>query len=157
MEISRLCTANSIQTNENIVRKFQNESHSDRLDHMRLLPKVLPCIGEKLEEREAGKTEEVCFGQLKTIADNVTDWSRVVLAYEPVWAIGTGKTATPEQAQVPSPTEAFDALTRAVVLASYPPDSGYRLCLGIRAMVNSSNLLIVQNLDSMERIGISHS
>ena len=61
--------------------------------------KVLPCIGEKLEEREAGKTEEVCFGQLKTIADNVTDWSRVVLAYEPVWAIGTGKTATPEQAQ----------------------------------------------------------
>ena len=36
--------------------------------------KVLACIGEKLEERESGKTEEVCFGQLKTIADNVTDW-----------------------------------------------------------------------------------
>ena len=60
---------------------------------------LIPCIGEKLEEREAGKTEEVCFQQLKVIADKVSDWSRVVLAYEPVWAIGTGKTATPEQAQ----------------------------------------------------------
>jgi len=61
--------------------------------------KVIPCIGEKLEEREAGKTTEVCFRQLKVIADNVSDWSKVVIAYEPVWAIGTGKTATPEQAQ----------------------------------------------------------
>jgi len=61
--------------------------------------KVIPCFGEKLEEREAGKTTEVCFQQLKAIAAGVSDWSRVVLAYEPVWAIGTGKTATPEQAQ----------------------------------------------------------
>jgi len=60
---------------------------------------IIPCIGEKLEEREAGKTTEVCFAQLKAIADNVSDWSKVVLAYEPVWAIGTGKTATPDQAQ----------------------------------------------------------
>jgi len=63
--------------------------------------KILPCIGEKLEEREAGKTEEVCFTQLKAIVDNVSgdSWDRVVLAYEPVWAIGTGKVATPQQAQ----------------------------------------------------------
>nr|KAG5691514.1 hypothetical protein BaRGS_017727 [Batillaria attramentaria] len=60
---------------------------------------VLPCIGEKLDEREAGKTNEVNFRQLKAIVDNVSDWKRVVIAYEPVWAIGTGKTATPEQAQ----------------------------------------------------------
>lgn len=60
---------------------------------------VLPCIGEKLEEREAGKTEEVVFRQMKFIAENIKDWSRVVIAYEPVWAIGTGKTATPAQAQ----------------------------------------------------------
>lgn len=60
---------------------------------------IIPCIGEKLEERESGKTEEVCFHQLKAIADKVSDWSRVVLAYEPVWAIGTGKTASPAQAQ----------------------------------------------------------
>jgi len=60
---------------------------------------VIPCFGEKLEEREAGKTTEVCFKQLSAIAANVSDWTRVVLAYEPVWAIGTGKTATPAQAQ----------------------------------------------------------
>ena len=60
---------------------------------------VIACIGETLEEHEAGRTNEVCFRQLKAIADNVSDWSRVVLAYEPVWAIGTGKTATPDQAQ----------------------------------------------------------
>merc|ERR1712192_168113 len=56
-------------------------------------------IGEKHGEREAGITNEVCFRQLAAIAKNVTDWSKVVIAYEPVWAIGTGKTATPEQAQ----------------------------------------------------------
>lgn len=60
---------------------------------------VVPCIGEKLDEREAGTTNEVCFRQLAAIAKNVEDWTKVVIAYEPVWAIGTGKTATPEQAQ----------------------------------------------------------
>lgn len=63
--------------------------------------KVIACIGEKLEEREAGKTEEVVFRQTQAIIENITadQWPNVVLAYEPVWAIGTGKTATPEQAQ----------------------------------------------------------
>ncbi|KAG8183512.1 hypothetical protein JTE90_003862 [Oedothorax gibbosus] len=61
--------------------------------------KIIACVGELLEEREAGKTQEVVFRQTKAIADKVSDWSKVVIAYEPVWAIGTGKTATPEQAQ----------------------------------------------------------
>ncbi|CAG7824455.1 unnamed protein product [Allacma fusca] len=60
---------------------------------------VIACIGEKLEEREAGRTEEVVFQQLAAIAAKVSSWDKVVVAYEPVWAIGTGKTATPQQAQ----------------------------------------------------------
>ncbi|KAJ8666857.1 hypothetical protein QAD02_008519 [Eretmocerus hayati] len=61
--------------------------------------KVIACIGEKLEEREAGKTEEVVYRQTKAIVDKIKSWDNVVVAYEPVWAIGTGKTATPQQAQ----------------------------------------------------------
>lgn len=60
---------------------------------------VIACIGEKLEEREAGQTEAVVFQQVKAIASKVKEWKNVVIAYEPVWAIGTGKTATPQQAQ----------------------------------------------------------
>nr|VZI34169.1 unnamed protein product [Spirometra erinaceieuropaei] len=62
---------------------------------------VIPCIGEVLEEREAGKTNDVCFKQMEALAKNISgaQWDRVVIAYEPVWAIGTGKTATPAQAQ----------------------------------------------------------
>ncbi|CAI2176139.1 2247_t:CDS:2 [Funneliformis geosporum] len=61
--------------------------------------KVIACIGEKLDEREAGKTFEVVTRQLQAIAKVVNDWTNVVIAYEPVWAIGTGRVATPQQAQ----------------------------------------------------------
>jgi len=56
------------------------------------------CVGETLEEREAGRTEEVVTRQLDAVV-NRGEFSQAVLAYEPVWAIGTGRTATPEQAQ----------------------------------------------------------
>ena len=58
------------------------------------------CVGETLEQREAGKTADVVAGQVRgSLADLGADLSKVVIAYEPVWAIGTGKTATPAQAQ----------------------------------------------------------
>ncbi|XP_061345750.1 triosephosphate isomerase, chloroplastic isoform X2 [Gastrolobium bilobum] len=60
---------------------------------------VIACIGELLQDREAGKTFDVCFQQLKAFADAVPSWDNIVIAYEPVWAIGTGKVATPQQAQ----------------------------------------------------------
>lgn len=63
--------------------------------------KPILCIGETLEEREAGKTLDVLQSQLAAGLGNVSDerMADVVIAYEPVWAIGTGKTATPAQAQ----------------------------------------------------------
>jgi len=62
---------------------------------------TITCIGEKLEAREAGTTFDVLDEQMKPLAATLSeaDWGKVVLAYEPVWAIGTGKVATPEQAE----------------------------------------------------------
>ena len=57
------------------------------------------CVGETLEEREVGKTEDVLSRQLEFGLLGVEDVKKIVIAYEPVWAIGTGKTATDEQAQ----------------------------------------------------------
>ena len=59
------------------------------------------CIGETLEERKAGREEAVVSQQLALLIEqlSVNEWDRIILAYEPVWAIGTGETATPEQAQ----------------------------------------------------------
>lgn len=58
------------------------------------------CVGEKLEEREAGIMEEVVEGHVTGALDGLSreDVQKVIIAYEPVWAIGTGRTATPEQA-----------------------------------------------------------
>jgi triosephosphate isomerase len=63
--------------------------------------RVILCAGETLTEREAGRTQQVVEEQLQAVVALLKpeDWSRIVIAYEPVWAIGTGKVATAAQAQ----------------------------------------------------------
>jgi triosephosphate isomerase len=65
----------------------------------RLIPIV--CVGETLEDREAGRTETVVSTQIRGSLEGLDEVraAGIVIAYEPVWAIGTGKTATPEQAE----------------------------------------------------------
>ncbi len=57
------------------------------------------CVGETLEERDAGKEESVVASQLANGLQGIGDLTKIIIAYEPVWAIGTGRTASPEQAQ----------------------------------------------------------
>ncbi|HUL00912.1 MAG TPA: triose-phosphate isomerase [Nitrospirota bacterium] len=62
---------------------------------------AIVCVGETLAEREEGKTNQVIEGQVTSALKSITEaeMHKIVIAYEPVWAIGTGKTATPEQAE----------------------------------------------------------
>ena len=60
---------------------------------------IVLCIGENLAEREGNLTFDVVTKHLTAVKDVIGDWGRIVVAYEPVWAIGTGRNATPDQAE----------------------------------------------------------
>jgi triosephosphate isomerase len=107
---------------------------------------VILCIGELLEEREAGKAEAVCETQLVKGLEGISaaELSNVVIAYEPVWAIGTGKTATPEDA------DAIHAFSRKVIAKLYGGDAAKKIIIQYGGSVkpeNVSALMAKENID----------
>lgn len=92
------------------------------------------CVGETLAEREAGLAEDAVAAQLAAVLDRVgaARFASAIVAYEPVWAIGTGRTATPDQAQ------AMHAWVRAQV-AARDPEVGERLSILYGGSVKASN------------------
>jgi triosephosphate isomerase len=107
---------------------------------------VILCVGELLEEREAGKAEAVCKRQtvegLKDV--DAADISRVTIAYEPVWAIGTGKTATPEDA------DAIHAYIRKVIGGIYGAGAAEKIIIQYGGSVkpdNAAALMAKENID----------
>lgn len=102
---------------------------------------IIFCIGEVLEEREKGETDAVNKRMITAVVPKVTDWSKVVIAYEPVWAIGTGKVATPEQAQ-----EAHAAIRKVVAEAVSEDVAGsVRILYGGSVTPDNSKELIAQS------------
>src|SRR5438874_7599896 len=88
------------------------------------------CVGELLAERDAGKTAAVVMRQLGAVVDALgADLAKIVLAYEPVWAIGTGRTATPAQAQE------VHAVLRAALTKARAPD----VCMLYGGSVKAAN------------------
>jgi triosephosphate isomerase len=107
---------------------------------------VILCVGELLEEREGGKAEAVCERQTVKGLEGVTadELKRVTIAYEPVWAIGTGKTATPEDA------DAIHAYVRKVVAKLYGEAAAKAICIQYGGSVkadNAAQLMAKPNID----------
>ena len=104
------------------------------------------CIGELLQEREANQTEEVVARQLKAVLPSLSaeQMAGVVIAYEPVWAIGTGRTATPEQA------EEVHALVRKIIAGIYSGDLADEVTIQYGGSVKPDNidsLMAAPNID----------
>ena len=90
------------------------------------------CVGETLVERNNGLTEQVLAQQLRTVVQNQHNFEHCVVAYEPVWAIGTGLTASPEQAQ------SVHAFIRSV-LASFDANAAQNIPIVYGGSVNGQN------------------
>jgi len=101
------------------------------------------CVGESLAQREAGETENVVKRQLSAVIHTLAHCAgEMVVAYEPVWAIGTGRTATPEQAQ------AVHALLRAQLLAATPHAAQMKILYGGSVKAdNARSLFALPDID----------
>ena len=98
------------------------------------------CVGETLAEREAGQTEEVVKRQLSVVIHQLAHCAaEMVVAYEPVWAIGTGRTATPEQAQ------AVHAVLRAQLQAATGHGDTMKILYGGSVKADNATTLFAQN------------
>ncbi|MDT5156498.1 MAG: triosephosphate isomerase [Acidobacteriota bacterium] len=97
---------------------------------------VIMCVGESLEQREGGMAESVVRGQLEGGLRDLTasDLDRIIVAYEPVWAIGTGRTATPEQAQE------MHAFVRRVFAGRFSTEAAERLRILYGGSVKPDNI-----------------
>jgi triosephosphate isomerase len=107
---------------------------------------VILCVGETLEEREKGKAEAVCKRQTEKGLAEVTpeELSKITIAYEPVWAIGTGKTATPEDAQ------AIHKFVRATVEKLYGAQAARQIVIQYGGSVkpeNAAQLMAMEDID----------
>ncbi|UZJ40518.1 triose-phosphate isomerase [Prosthecochloris sp. SCSIO W1101] len=105
---------------------------------------VIMCVGETLEEREGGITDKIVTEQVREGLKDVGDLGGIVLAYEPVWAIGTGKTATPEQA------EEVHASIRATISDMFGEQAAGNLRIQYGGSVKPSNaveLFAMPNID----------
>ncbi|MGL5088148.1 MAG: triose-phosphate isomerase [Fusobacteriaceae bacterium] len=131
-------------------REYFNESNSfiNAKVKAALAHDLVPilCIGEKLEERESGKTAEVNGKQIKEGMAGLTaeEAVKVVVAYEPVWAIGTGKTATPEMA------EDTHKEIRDVLVSMFGAEAAAEITIQYGGSMNAKNaaeLLAMENID----------
>jgi len=107
---------------------------------------VILCIGETLEEREKGKVEGVCKRQTEKGLAGVTteELSKVTIAYEPVWAIGTGKTATPEDAQ------AVHRYVRGIVAKLYGDEAAKRIVIQYGGSVKPDNAVQLMAMEDID-------
>lgn len=94
---------------------------------------AIVCVGETLEQREAGRTEAIVLGQLDAAVQGLSTLERVVVAYEPVWAIGTGRTAQAADAQ------AVHAAIRARLAGRFGASEGERVRILYGGSVKPSN------------------
>ena len=104
------------------------------------------CVGENLSEREAGNAFDVVEGQLKADLEGIdkADVSKLVIAYEPIWAIGTGKTATPEQAGE------MCAHIRNIVEKLYDEDTCDSVIIQYGGSVKPENASEIMNMDEID-------